>query len=90
MGNCYFCGADIDAPVYRSSECPSCGRDCKICLNCEFYSKNSHWECRETIREAVRDKEKSNYCDFFRLSKKKQEKNSNEDSINAFNDLFND
>lgn len=90
MGYCYFCGAELEGPIYRSSECPSCGKDVKICLNCDFYSEASHWECRESIREAVRDKENSNYCDFFRLAKKKSAKKENDDAVDAFNKLFGD
>jgi len=67
MGTCYFCGTTIDTPVYRSSLCPVCGKDLRICLNCSFYSPGSHWDCRETIGEAVKDKERANFCDFFRL-----------------------
>jgi len=90
MANCYFCGAEIAPPVYRSSECPSCGKDLKICLNCEFYSENSHRECRETIPEAVREKDRSNYCDFFRLNRISKEHRENKDAMDAFNKLFGD
>ena len=93
MGTCYFCGADIDIPVYRSTLCPACGRDVKICLNCVFYSPGSHWECRETIPEAVRDKERANFCDYFRLGSRSG-KNSGGDNTaghrKAFDDLFGD
>jgi hypothetical protein len=69
-GRCYFCGAVIEEKVYRGSVCPQCGRDLKSCVNCEFYSPGSHWDCRETISEPVKDKERANFCDFFRLSNK--------------------
>jgi hypothetical protein len=62
---CYFCGKTIETEIFRSSTCPDCGRDLKICLNCKFYDPNVHWECRETIPEAVRDKERANFCDYF-------------------------
>lgn len=90
MTECYFCGTEITPPVYRSSECPSCGKDLKICLNCDFYSKESHWECRESIKDPVREKDRSNYCDFFRLSKKSREKKENKEALDAFNKLFGD
>jgi len=67
-GKCYYCGAIIDGKVYRSSVCPECGRDLKTCVNCTFYSPGSHWDCRETISDPVREKEQANFCDFFRLS----------------------
>ena len=67
MHACHFCGTAIENPreVFRSSTCPSCGKDLKICLNCRFYSSGSHWDCSESIDEMVRDKDRSNFCTFF-------------------------
>lgn len=64
---CHFCGALIENPreVYRSSSCPSCKRDLKICLNCRFYSPGAHWDCAETIDEPVNEKDRANFCTFF-------------------------
>jgi predicted RNA-binding Zn-ribbon protein involved in translation (DUF1610 family) len=69
MHACHFCGAAVEDPraVYRTSACPKCGRDLKICLNCRFYSPGSHWDCSETVDEPVRDKERSNFCTFFSM-----------------------
>ena len=53
--------------VYRTSLCPSCGKQIKACLNCQFYSPGAQWDCRETISEPVREKDKVNFCDFFSL-----------------------
>lgn len=90
MSQCYFCGSSLEAPVYRSTECNNCGKDCKICYNCDFYSETSHWECREAIREAVREKDKANYCDFFRLSSLNRQHKSEHDSADALKKLFGD
>ena len=54
--------------VTRSLECPQCSRPVRCCKNCTFYEPGAHWDCRETIPEAVSDKERSNFCDYFRLS----------------------
>ena len=63
---CYFCGAEAGAEkVYRNTLCASCGVDLRICLNCTYYSPGAQWDCRETISEAVRDKERANFCDGF-------------------------
>jgi len=89
---CPFCNADLTAVtvVYRSSKCPSCGNDLKVCLNCQFYDPSAHWGCRETVGERVSDKERANFCDGFRfdpsrppvdLSKKKAARD-------AFKSLF--
>ena len=53
--------------MYRTSLCPGCGRELKCCLNCRFYDPSAHWQCRETIPEEVRDKEKANFCEYFQL-----------------------
>ena len=46
-------------------ECMHCRNDLHICKNCEFYDKRVYNECRETSAEVVREKERSNFCDFF-------------------------
>ena len=52
--------------VHRSTTCPSCDADLRCCLNCQFFSRGSHWDCRETIDEQVRTKDRANFCGFFR------------------------
>ncbi len=71
MAYCYFCGSALpeNLEVGRSTTCPSCGKDVKICLNCTFYAPGAHWDCRETIPDPVREKDRANFCDFFVLSK---------------------
>ena len=69
MASCHFCGTSIaaDTAIYRNSECPHCAKPLKICLNCEFYEKGAPSDCRETIAEPVREKDRANFCDYFRL-----------------------
>ena len=55
-----------EGTIYRDSTCPSCGADLHSCINCKFYAPGSHYDCHETIEEPVRDKERSNFCDFFK------------------------
>ncbi|WP_318661136.1 hypothetical protein [uncultured Treponema sp.] len=66
---CKKCGTPITIEnITRSSTCPDCGRDLHTCINCRFYSPGSHYDCHETIDELVKDKEKSNFCDFFKVN----------------------
>lgn len=51
-------------------ECLSCGTDLHICKNCEFYDAKSYNECREPSAEVVREKDRSNLCEFFSPSQK--------------------
>ena len=69
MGSCHACGAELpgDLPIFRETECPRCSQPLKVCLNCTFYEKGLQWDCRESIAEPVRDKERANFCDYFRL-----------------------
>ncbi len=73
MRVCYFCGAVIDdsVRVYRETTCPNCGKDLKICYNCAFYSPGSHWDCKESIGEPVREKDRANFCEYFRFKEVK-------------------
>ncbi len=67
MCACHFCGTVIENPreVFRGSECPGCGKDLKICLNCKFSSPGAHWDCSETIDEPVAEKNRGNFCTYF-------------------------
>ena len=95
MSCCFACGHVFpeDFKVFRSTECPSCGRDVKVCKNCVFYSPGSNMDCREHISDPVSDKEKSNFCDFFKLgggsSDGKTDKRAH-DARSSFNSLFGD
>jgi hypothetical protein len=73
--SCHFCHSVHNISplvgVGRRDACDSCGRDLRVCLNCEFYDANANRQCREpAISEAVRDKDRANFCDYFRVSVK--------------------
>ena len=88
--NCAFCSREItEVKIHIRDECPACGRDLHICLNCEFYDANAYRQCRESIRELVQDKERANYCDFFRAAKRGAGGTGPEsDTLKKLNDLF--
>ena len=95
MASCYHCGIQFpdDFEVHRSTECPSCGKDVKVCRNCRFYSPGAHWDCRETIPEPVQDKEKANFCGYFSLNPeslgtRKAPDSKRDEALSRFNDLF--
>lgn len=92
---CPFCNADLTSitEVYRSSRCPSCGQDLKICRNCHFYAPEAHWECHETIGERVADKDSANFCDSFRFDPHRGQASGQEKkqaARDAFKSLFED
>ena len=71
MKMCYFCGKELDigGTVGRSETCPHCHRDLRCCLNCALYDFSSTY-CREPQSEEIRERDRSNFCDFFIFSDK--------------------
>ena len=66
-GNCWNCGTELTPLDYgRADICRKCGRDTKVCKGCEFYEKGINNDCREPEAERVVDKERSNFCDYFK------------------------
>jgi hypothetical protein len=48
--------------------CERCGADLHSCRNCAFYEPGADRDCREPSAEPVPDKERANFCDFFRFA----------------------
>ncbi|MCM2279641.1 MAG: hypothetical protein NDJ89_16325 [Oligoflexia bacterium] len=66
-GNCWNCGAELTALDYgRSDTCRKCGRDTKTCKGCEHFDPMANNQCHENQAERVLEKERSNFCDYFR------------------------
>jgi hypothetical protein len=69
---CYHCtkplGFATAAAVQFRDTCPHCHSDAHVCRNCQFYDAGAHHECRESSAEWVRDKERGNRCEYFRIS----------------------
>lgn len=65
--SCWSCGCawEFSPPLGRSESCLKCRRDAKSCLNCKFHDRHANGECAESQAELVKDKEKSNFCDWF-------------------------
>lgn len=66
---CWKCGAPLEElplPLSRRAECPACRIDLHACRMCEFYDPRVSKSCREPIAEEVKDKERANFCGYFR------------------------
>ena len=66
---CWKCGAslaELSLPLRRLDECKACGAELHVCKLCEFYHLSVAKHCRETIAEEVKDKERANFCDYFK------------------------
>ncbi len=69
--------------------CPSCHADLHACLNCSLYDEGSHHECRESSAEWVKDKERSNVCEYFRAAfGRAAAADSKTGTLAALDDLF--
>jgi hypothetical protein len=64
---CFSCQTDntvVDRVGFRDS-CTKCFADLHVCNNCQFYDEKAYNECLEPAADRVKDKEKSNFCEFF-------------------------
>ena len=50
----------------RQDSCPKCLSSTHCCLNCIHYDRSKYNECAENAADRVVDKEKFNFCDFFK------------------------
>jgi hypothetical protein len=64
---CHACGFTLktDSKIGRETLCPSCGVPLHACLNCRFFDKFAHHQCRENQAEFVSDKKFGNFCEYF-------------------------
>lgn len=67
MTVCHTCGRSVslEKKIMRTDVCTGCGSDLHCCLNCRFYDKTVHNQCREPLAEWTANKEKANFCDYF-------------------------
>lgn len=74
MKKCVFCGFEIDETlgIGRRAECINCENDLHCCLQCIFYDPAYANECREPQAESVREKDRSNFCDYFEFGRDEQ------------------
>ncbi len=68
MIQCWKCGSPLQGlilPMSRREECTSCAADQHVCKLCINYKPSVADACREDRAEAVTDKERANFCDYF-------------------------
>ena len=96
----YFCAAcnaalELDSPssIGRRDCCPYCGADLHSCRNCQHYSVSAYNECIETQADRVLEKERSNFCEYFRFADNKEARNaqtkSSQEAFKKLDKLFN-
>ncbi len=68
---CFRCGASLAAlslPLSRRDQCPECTADLHVCKMCEYFDRSVPRQCREDGAEDVTEKERVNFCDWFKPS----------------------
>jgi hypothetical protein len=92
---CWKCGENVELTpgtrVGARDACPRCDSDLHSCRNCRHYDPAKHNQCAEPQAEWVRDKEASNYCDYFSpgtSSRTARGSSTTEDAKKKFDSLF--
>ncbi len=69
--HCFHCKKvnTSESKIGFRDECLHCRSDLHVCRNCEFYDPKVYNECRETSADVVRERDRSNLCDFFSARK---------------------
>lgn len=93
MGVCVVCSTAVDDafPVSRQAHCPKCVADLHACRQCFWYDIHAAKQCREPMAEWIADKEKANFCDYYKLNAKTKvvADTKPEDAKEALRKLFN-
>ncbi|HOP86953.1 MAG TPA: hypothetical protein PLM71_06460 [Syntrophorhabdaceae bacterium] len=91
MKICYRCKIPIemDEITFRS-ECPSCSADLHVCFNCSFYDTTKHNSCSEGQADFVREKDRANYCEYFKFIEHREEdkKSKREEAEKLWSTIF--
>ena len=66
-GSCWNCGQVLtDLEYGRKDTCEKCHRDTRVCKNCIFHNPSYNNQCTENQADLVTDKDRSNFCDYFK------------------------
>lgn len=68
---CFRCGTSLSAlslPLSRQDQCPGCTADLHVCKMCVYFDPAVPRQCREDGAEDVTDKDRLNFCDWFKPS----------------------
>jgi hypothetical protein len=66
---CWRCGASVEGlpqPLARLADCPACHADLHVCRMCVFFDRGVARSCREPIADEVQDKDRANFCGYFK------------------------
>ena len=95
---CWSCGkpTGIVDKVLRNDACVECMADLRCCRGCRHFDPTRRFHCRENIEHPQKNKEKSNFCEFFqkrdvmKVAGGVSSHKPKEDAKKSFDDLFKD
>jgi len=69
--NCWHCDREIEIVAGKDrvgfrEDCAGCGRPLHVCRNCRHYDVAFNNSCREPVADLVADKERANFCEYFK------------------------
>lgn len=89
MRKCHKCKTEISLEkISFREECSMCGFDLHVCLNCSFYDTGKANSCREDQADYVKEKDKANYCEYFRFADETPGKSARDDAEKLWTVLF--
>ena len=74
---CWKCGTELKnllLPFSRYEECSSCKTDLHVCVACKNYNPALSDSCNEDRADFILDKDKANFCDYFRVNPRAHQK----------------
>lgn len=95
---CWHCDKALEAvilPMSRREVCGACGADQHVCKMCVFFNGSGRGGCKEDRAEWLSDRERANFCDYFKPCEKGADSGSNtysanEQALAELADLFGD
>ena len=66
---CWKCGASVadePLPFARAAECRACAAELHVCRMCVYFDTSYGDACREPVADPPGDKERANFCGYFR------------------------
>lgn len=92
MYKCYSCSKEIEVNSNQKIDfretCFKCKKDAHVCLNCEHYERGAYNDCKESQAEKVPNKDKANFCEYFKFTNKDRSQTSDENPLDKLDDLF--
>jgi len=83
---CWKCGTQIKnllLPFSRYEECSTCKADLHVCLACRHDDAALSSGCREDRAEFVLDRDKANFCDYFKPNPRPYREQENQEARRA-------